>query len=425
MASPRKWKCSQCDTIVTFDDLQNKKGGVVNKKVYCDTHFRGLVRAAMEKTQSEHGTANGKAKSLQFPPPEEVQAPVVSPPSEPTAPEPAQPPAVEKGPHKLELVDDEPKSPLSFERPESVPEGEEATKEPKDTALFRKQVVVIMLCAVIVCLLTIIALLFMEQKGILLFKDDDELARRKPSRTHIPENEDTDSSESGDEKDANHDTEQDTESSTDQTEHEDEKDDQPEKEPVDDTTDQPEKEPNEKKGLADAYSAALAEAGPMFDNTVEGFKKGNDFIDRTVISSDRFKDSEYIRKAREYLQEKEKILDGRIEKEFSAIAHEVTALLEKIEQKNALAKAGTFPRKYRTLEKWDKQYKGLVEQIQNGADSKLKTWIDYAQGEADKGNLDGAVSVLEEIRETAQGKVFRRIMQKLEQKIAELKKKQK
>lgn len=418
MASPRKWKCSQCGTIVTFDDLQNKKGGIVNKKVYCDTHFRELVRTAMKKTQEEYG--NGKKKSMPFPPPAEEKSPEAPPSPEPGEPEPVQPPAAEEEAQALELVDDEPDAPLSFTGPESVL-TEEADEERKDTLLFRKQVVVIMLCGVIICLLVIIALLLMGQKGIILFKGDNELANRKSFRTDFPEKEDADTAESGNGKE----TEQDTEPVPDQTENGNGEDAQPEKKPVVDTTKQPEKEPNENKELADAYAAVLAKAGPMFDNTAEGFSKGKDCIEREVINSERFRGTEYIEKARDYISNREKILDSSIEKEFSAISDEVTEMLEEIEQKKALAKAETFPRKYRAIEKWDRQYKGLIDQINNGADSKLKQWINYAQGEADKGNLDGAISVLEEIRENAKGKVFERIMRKLEQKIAELKKKQK
>ena len=420
MAPQRKWKCCQCGTIVTFEDLKSKNGGIVNKKVFCKPHFQELVKAAMRKTQTEHASKKVGRKS--------------PPPAKPT-----QPPAAEAPPtpshagsggsdEALELMEEE-----EPERPVSVPqkkysgpaEDEHDEQENCDEqyiyrkrdSLRLKKTATILLCLVVMLLLAIIALLLMEQKGIFLFADKGSenvsattdmrsgLGQKEPS-SEEPVSEDS-SEDNGEEPDKQSDEQGEPEHA-------------PETADPENGVTTPDTDKNR-----DAYNTIIAEAGTHFDNTVKGFSQGKKHIEDNVLNSEVFKDTEYAERAREYIASREKEIDSIIKEKFSKIEQEVTALLEETMQIKALEKVESFPSEYRSFEKWEKRYDTLVRQIKSGAESKLKQWISYAQGEADKGRIESAISILEEIRDTTRGKVFKEITGKIEKNIRELKNKRK
>jgi len=411
-ARQRKWKCCQCDTVVTFDDLKNKKGGIINKKVYCDTHFKEMVRAVMKKTQAEH-VARSVEKITKAR--KRTAAPAEPPEKKPPREEPAG--AEEKEEAALELVEEEEEE-TRPEAAEEVIEAEVAVEEVPSPAdrkiLLRKKIVVGLLVCIIFLLCVIIFLLLREGEETERQGEAVKVAAAGSEEAGKKEGEEegtgTAETASGPEKPAEKPGEKERE--------------QPGKEEPAPEEGEKEKpaEAGEEEAVEKKFAALAAEARQYFDGTVAGFLKGRRIVEEKMAGDPDFK-GKYAERARALLAEAEQALDAKIGAAFAEVEKKVEKCREKQDQIGALEAARTFPAEFRKVEKWRKRYAALLTSINEMAEGTVKRVISYARDEAAKGNLDDALAVLEESKKELRGKVEDAFIKRIDEVIAELRQK--
>ncbi|MFC1582159.1 hypothetical protein ACFL4W_01340, partial [Planctomycetota bacterium] len=180
--------------------------------------------------------------------------------------------------------------------------------------------------------------------------------------------------------------------------------------------------PEDNAKLQAAYDAAVAAADKKFNGSIDGFQAGRRILFEQVIRKGDFADTPFADQAKEYLQAKEEELNTVIEKTFVAVRKEVDNLLKANEQIKALAKTDEFPSQYRTLDKWRSEHKNMIQHVNETSDVMLESWFKEAQKRVDDKKIDRAIELLGEIKASVEGKAFKRIIVKLDEKVAALQK---